>query len=497
MANKLNTYTTQKGNTVADLSGMTSAQKSALTTGLKNAGYDTSNLNSALSKWKSDNGVNNTSGYTIGQSNYDKIVNTPSKTTNLNSGGTNKNYLVTAGNTGNYADITNKAQAYLTGGTYTPGQAIDTNWWGTGGGKALMYGNNKTYKGQAMTATDIAKAYEYANLYDQAIADQKLAEYTNMEKIYQQMIDAQQQQYEANQLAAQQRIAETVAGINANKDTVNSEYEKAQKENYVNKVLQENQMGDYLSALGYSGGLAESTLQGINNNYATNRQTATSERDSALRQIEQLAAEAQASGNSDLAELASEYMNNYISTLQNKAQMNYQISENQRDQSNADRDYLLQLKQQQLNQQMYDDERSDAEQDAAAQIAANDFETFLNTYEGKYTKEATYKKWIENLQKMADPYGYNKQKIAYLTQYINSGLGSSKKKIVSGGGSGTTSENYEAVKEQALANMYGNSSYGMKVGGQTDAVTYIKNARQKGLINDTDVETMLKELGIQ
>ena len=61
-----------------------------------------------------------------------------------------KTYVVRAGDIGYNADIANKAQAYLSGGTYTPGQAIDTNWWGTGGGKAQMYGNNKTYKGMAM-----------------------------------------------------------------------------------------------------------------------------------------------------------------------------------------------------------------------------------------------------------------------------------------------------------------------------------------------------------
>ncbi len=432
-------------------------------------------------------------------------IKTPSPTpTSTPAASTAKTYLVKAGDTGSYADIANKAQAYLTGGTYTPGQTIDTNWWGAGGGKAQMYGNSKTYKGKAMTSTDLAKAYEYAKLYDQKQEEQKLAPYLEMQNYYQQILDTQDAQYAANQEAARQRTAQTVASINANKDNINSDFEKAQRENYINKVLQENQMSDYLSAMGYTGGMTESTLQGINNNYLTNRENATSERDNALRDTERLAAEAQASGNSDLADIANNYYNSYVDALQNQAQMKYQISENQRDQANLDRNYLLQLRQQEMNERAYEDERKS---EAAEKLASNDFDAFLNTYKGKYTKEATYKKWIKNLKKMSDPYGYNKQKIAYLTQYINSGMGKKKKAGKStkstnsdgleNGGSENNSGNYEYVRQNAYTNMYGNSTYGQRVGGQTSAVNYVKSQLQKGLISENEALAILSELGIK
>lgn len=432
-------------------------------------------------------------------------IKTPSPTpTSTPAASTAKTYLVKAGDTGSYADIANKAQAYLTGGTYTPGQTIDTNWWGAGGGKAQMYGNSKTYKGKAMTSTDLAKAYEYAKLYDQKQEEQKLAPYLEMQNYYQQILDTQDAQYAANQEAARQRTAQTVASINANKDNINSDFEKAQRENYINKVLQENQMSDYLSAMGYTGGMTESTLQGINNNYLTNRENATSERDNALRDTERLAAEAQASGNSDLADIANNYYNSYVNALQNQAQMKYQISENQRDQANLDRNYLLQLRQQEMNERAYEDERKS---EAAEKLASNDFDAFLNTYKGKYTKEATYKKWIKNLKKMSDPYGYNKQKIAYLTQYINSGMGKKKKAGKStkstnsdgleNGGSENNSGNYEYVRQNAYTNMYGNSTYGQRVGGQTSAVNYVKSQLQKGLISENEALAILSELGIK
>ena len=432
-------------------------------------------------------------------------IKTPSSTpTSTPAASTTKTYLVKAGDTGSYADIANKAQAYLTGGAYTPGQTIDTNWWGAGGGKAQMYGNSKTYKGQAMTSTDLAKAYEYANLYDQKQEEQKLAPYLEMQNYYQQILDTQDAQYAANQEAAMQRTAQTIASIRANEDNINNDFEKAQKENYINQIIQKNQMNDYMSAMGYTGGMAESTLQGINNNYATNRQSAISERDNALRQIEQLVAEAQASGNSDLADIANNYYNSYVKALQNQAQMKYQISENQRDQANLDRNYLLQLRQQEMNERAYEDERKS---EAAEKLASNDFDAFLNTYKGKYTKEATYKKWIENLKKMSDPYGYNKQKIAYLTQYINSGMGKKKKAGkttkstnsdgLENGGSENNSGNYEYVRQNAYTNMYGNSTYGQRVGGQTSAVNYVKSQLQKGLISENEALAILSELGIK
>lgn len=428
-----------------------------------------------------------------------------SKTTSKATTTPQKTYVVKAGDTGSYADVVNKAQAYLTNGTYTPGQTMDTDWWGSGGGKSQMYGNSKTYKGQAMTTTDFAKALEYANAYDKMIEDQKLAQYQNIDQIYQQMFDAQNAQYAANQEAARQRTAQTIASINANKDNINNDFEKAQKENYINQVIQKNQMGDYMSAMGYTGGMAESTLQGINNNYLSNRQNAISERDSALRDVDRLVAEAQASGNSDLAEIANNHYNNYTNALQNKAQMNYQISQDQQAQANADRDYLLKLR-------MYNDERNDlassAAKEAEEQAAANDFDTFLNTYKGKWTKEATYRKWIENLKGMPDPYGYNKQKIAYLTQYINSGMGGKNSSRTYSGGGSPKDEPIDSPIQKDLTNYVktakmianGDAPYigSTPAYGTTSAdqvIDYLEDLYKKGAITKQEVTQIAQSIG--
>ena len=267
--------------------------------------------------------------------------------------------------------------------------------------------------------------------------EQQLGQYQNMEAMYGQMYEQMAAQNAQNTAAAQQRIQQTVDSIKANEGKINDAYAQAQREAYINSVLQGNQMGDYLQAMGYNGGMAESTMGQLSANYENNRRQATSERDNALRQNEQLIAEAEATGNAELADIANNYYNNMVGALQNQAQLNYQIAQDQQAQANADREYQLALQQQQFAQQMqqqqYDDEKN-AYKDSQSQTQAEaDFNTFLNTYAGKYNKKATYEQWIKNLEAMDDPYGYNKQKIAYLRQYINKNFNSG-----SSGGSGTT-----------------------------------------------------------
>lgn len=375
----------------------------------------------ALSAYKKATGGSNTYGNSIGNETFNKLYNTGGSNTNSNKSAPTPatNYVVRAGDIGYNSDIANKAQAYLSGGTYTPGQAIDTNWWGAGGGKATMYGNDKTYKGLAMTTKDMQTASYFADLYDQAQAKaQREEQLAQQEAMWNRIYEMQARQNAQNQAASQQRTRQLVDSIRGNETDINDAYQEAQRQAYINQALQKYQVGDYLSANGYTGGMAESTLAQLAANYENNRRNATSERDAALRQNEQLIAEAQASGNSELAEIANNYMAQAMAAMQNQAQMNYQVQQAQREQANSDREYKLALMQQRLAQQQYEDE-------LAASKASQDFNTFLDTYQGKYNKQSTYQDWINNLKAKNDPYGYNAQKIAYLTQYINSGMGKS------------------------------------------------------------------------
>ena len=315
----------------------------------------------------------------------------------------------------------NKAVAVLSGNMdYDLNSAYNQSAWaGSGGLKQTMYGNNgKDYVAAGMTAKDMEEVNKLAAQYDQ-IMNQRAAEEARLaaqqeayNNYYYQMLAAQQREYEQQQAARQRQIDQTVASIEANNETIDSEYQKAQREAYINNILQQNQMNDYLQAMGYTGGLAETTANNLANNYANNRANAVSERDAALRNNERLVAEARVSGDTALADMASNYLNNYIATLSDQAKMNYQIQQDQQAQENADREFAFRQKQ-------YEDSLNMSAEEESRNLAAQDMQTFLNTYQKKYTKKATYEKWIQNLQAMDDPYGFNAQKIAYLRQYIN------------------------------------------------------------------------------
>lgn len=263
-------------------------------------------------------------------------------------------------------------------------------------------------------------------LYQQAILAGQ------MQQQQQQAMEQMKAQYAAQQDAINRQTQATVDSINSNRAGVEDAYQKAQREAYINSVLQKNQMGDYLSAAGYSGGMAESTLAQINNNYENNRQQATSERDAANLEIDRMVAQARASGDASLADAANNYYSNYMAALENQQQVNYQLSQDILGQMNYEQERQAQAAQMQYERDMYEREYNDAQ---SRDSAAQDFETFLNTYQKKYANRATYEQWIKNLQAMDDPYGYNKQKIAYLQQYINKNFGGTS----GGGGGGTVS----------------------------------------------------------
>lgn len=331
-------------------------------------------------------------------------------------------------------------------------------------------------------------------LYQQALLANQ------MQQQQQQIIDQMNAQYAAQQAAINRQTQATVDSINSNRAGVEDAYQKAQREAYINSVLQQNQMSDYLAAAGYSGGMAESTLAQINNNYANNRQQATSERDAANLELDRMIAEARASGDASLANAANNYYNNYVAALENQKQLDYQLSQDLLGQLNYDQEQKAQAAQLQYERDQYNREYTDAQ---AKESAVQDFNTFLNTYEGKYNKKATYEQWIKNLQGMDDPYGYNAQKIAYLRQYINKTFGSGSS---SGGGNGNSQETYgggdyakgnaEEIKRNALAIAYGNSTYGMKANGKTDALAYVEKQNLNGYISEKEANEIIKALGL-
>lgn len=318
-SNTLSTYKTTSGNTVANKNTMTTSQIKSMQTALQKAGYNIgstgadgiwgANTEAALSKWKSDNGVSNNAGSTIGQSNYNKLVGyTPTTTTKTTSSsssssgsksntssGTNSNYLLTAGQTGSYADLANMAQAYLTGGTYTPNQTIDTNYWSTagGGGKNALYNNTKDYTGKAFGTNDMAKVINYANLYQQQQAKQEAKSdlETQIEAYVQPYIQYYQDAAAQAQAAVEQSNTDAAAALQRAKESsqsaVNTAYDDTARKYYQLYKTQNAKLPENLSLAGVTGGASESAQLDLLNTYANNLYNNESGRNTQLASIDQ------------------------------------------------------------------------------------------------------------------------------------------------------------------------------------------------------------------
>ena len=194
------------------------------------------------------------------------------------------------------------------------------------GGGVLDYGTANRDLAASNQELARAKAYEndttsyggsnYGSTYGSNTLDSN--DYWNQ---YQTLLD---QQRKAQEEAIARQTQATVDSINAYKPQVEQSYADQQKANYIANAKNQSQMGDYLGAMGYSGGMAESTMANLNNTYQNNRSAADTEKNNAILTLDQQVAQARASGDTSLADAANRYFTNYLSALQNQQQMDYQ-----------------------------------------------------------------------------------------------------------------------------------------------------------------------------
>lgn len=168
----------------------------------------------------------------------------------------------------------------------------------------------------------LSNAYKNALAYDRRNNNANMGNLgnTQMSTQYQNLLD---QQLKAQQEAIAKQTQATVDSINAYKPQIQQAYEQQQKANYIANAKSKASLNDYLKAMGYSGGMAESTLANIDAQYLANRAEADTEKNNALEQVANRAAQAQISGDTSLAELMGDYYNNYLNALQNQQQTDY------------------------------------------------------------------------------------------------------------------------------------------------------------------------------
>ena len=152
-----------------------------------------------------------------------------------------------------------------------------------------------------------------------------------------------EQQRAAEQRAIQQRIDATVGSIESYKPQVQSSYEDAARQAYINQMRSQGSLKDVLSAQGYSGGMSETANLGLSSEYNAALGTAQQTKQSAETEIERMIAEARLTGNTDLASSMASYYQNYVANLQNQQEQSNYMSELQTQQQQTAYDNAYKL----------------------------------------------------------------------------------------------------------------------------------------------------------
>lgn len=147
-------------------------------------------------------------------------------------------------------------------------------------------------------------------------------------------------------------VAEAQAQLKAQKDAINLNYDDLTKQHYIDREMAEKNLPQQLAALGFTGGLAESSLLGIGYDYENNLNAAERARSQQLTEQQNYYAQALRDAAREKADMDSaaqqQYFNYYQQTMADKiAQQQYEEQlalENQR--YNTEWEYQQQLDQQ-------------------------------------------------------------------------------------------------------------------------------------------------------
>lgn len=180
------------------------------------------------------------------------------------------------------------------------------------------------------TSAPVAYQDQAASYYEKMLADAE---------------EANRKALEAAQEAQRLRTEQAVNTNNAYIPQVNQQFAKQQQENYIASQLAKMNMPQNLAAMGMTGGASESAMLGLDTNYQNVRNTTDTERNSALDSIRNNEANIRATGDAGLADLATQYYNQYLSNVSNaqqlaQSQANWQAEFDATKQNNADQNAI-------------------------------------------------------------------------------------------------------------------------------------------------------------
>ncbi len=409
----------------------------------------------ALSQFKKDTGGSNTYGTTVGNETFNKLYGTTTSGGSSNKGGS-------------------------TGGTSTGSSGIN---WGTAPQTgATVPTTGVAVPGTNFTAAPTLEGIEYAKQAESAYQNY-LSNMSGVEDAYGSYITQLQGGAGNANAALDEARANALAGIK-------STYDDSARNYYRLYRTQEKELPEQLSSIGATGGATESAALRLMNNYSDNlykNETARNQDTNALNEnyYNAIAQNSQ--------KLAAQLADAYLQLGMAQTEMTNSYNQNQQNMYNQyQQNYASQL----------------AAQEAAAQQASIDKwnTNVTNRIAQQLQKGDTLWTWTGDDGKMHWS-TYESVGLANGGKELSTG----KKKVGSSGGSNPSGNpkpindpiipdasqtTYDYVYRNALANMYGNSTYGMKTDGQPDAAKYIISQHENGTISEKQAEQMLNKLGI-
>lgn len=171
--------------------------------------------------------------------------------------------------------------------------------------------------------------------------------YDRLEEMYQGNNTAYDRALEEQRKATAAAIEKAKGDINAQKDTVSKQYADTARQLYINNMNSKKNIGQQMAAAGQTGGLAESTLLGIDTAYDENLRQGEQAKASALTDLDKAAIDAELAGSAQNAQAAADTAlskaNAYAQVLQALGQRQDNIVQQQAAQRTKEQEYAFNI----------------------------------------------------------------------------------------------------------------------------------------------------------
>lgn len=140
------------------------------------------------------------------------------------------------------------------------------------------------------------------------------------------------------QAILQEKIKNSVSGLESQKGTINTNYDDAARQAYITKMQNQKALPDQLAAQGQSGGASETANLTIGTNYQNNLSTINNGRNQAINGVDTEINNIKAAGDIQAAELAASSAQSALDVYMQLAQQ--QASQQQQQQTEAKNDFV-------------------------------------------------------------------------------------------------------------------------------------------------------------